>query len=138
MPIKVKHLAEIALVVSDVAEAERFYNGILGFPVVLRDPGKSLVVRLGTSFLGLYAPGVRPEDVGHWGKNVHFVIYIDPASVDEAVRILKENNVTFWGPRDAHGEIHIDLLDPFGHAPEFWARKDFKHLHGALPGSMDD
>jgi catechol 2,3-dioxygenase-like lactoylglutathione lyase family enzyme len=123
--LKIKQIAEVALVVSDLERSRIFYSEVLGleeFKYEKLVPGTGLTFHLGNGYLGLWLPGEgKIEDLGH---RAHVVLYIDPADEDKALNTLRNHNVKYWGPRYNEGhEVHIDFEDPDGHMLEFWGRK---------------
>ncbi|HMO09730.1 MAG TPA: VOC family protein [Paracoccaceae bacterium] len=55
---------ETALYAADLAAAERFYAGILGLPVILRQPGRHVFFRSGTSVLLVFDPAATAVPPG--------------------------------------------------------------------------
>jgi len=135
MAIPIRQIAEVALVVSDLARSERFYHEVLGLAVWDRIPGKNVTVRLANGFLGLWLPGAWEIPASaNWeairlegGGRQHIVFYIDLADADAALANLQRHGVRYFGPRVKEGgEVHIDFEDPDGHLLEYWARASFE------------
>jgi catechol 2,3-dioxygenase-like lactoylglutathione lyase family enzyme len=135
MPPKIKQIAEVALVVSDLERSRRFYREVLGLDEFAYDalkPGTGVTFHLANGYLGLWLPNEWPRINPHLGaiedlgRRAHIVFYIDPADEQNALTTLRQHNVKFWGPRyNREGEVHIDFEDPDGHMLEYWGRKRF-------------
>ena len=137
MPVPIKQIAEVALVVRNLERSERFYTEVLGLPVFMREPGRSVTVRLANGFIGLWVPGaweIPPSGNSapirlEGGSRSHIVFYIDLADADVALANLQRHGVRYYGPRvKENGEVHIDFEDPDGHMLEYWARASFEPL----------
>lgn len=135
MPPKIKQIAEVALVVSDLERSRRFYREVLGleeFAYGALKPGTGVTFHLANGYLGLWLPNEWPRinphlgEIEDLGRRVHIVFYIDAADEENALTTLRRHNVKFWGPRyNQEGEVHIDFEDPDGHMLEYWGRKRF-------------
>jgi catechol 2,3-dioxygenase-like lactoylglutathione lyase family enzyme len=135
VPVKIKKIAEVALVVTDLERSRRFYKEVLGLEEFHYDklkPGTGVTFHLGNGYIGLWLPGEWPRINPHLGviedlgRRVHVVFYVHPSGEQEALDTLRKHNVRFWGPRhNEQGEFHIDFEDPDGHMLEFWGRKNF-------------
>lgn len=134
MPARIKQIAEVALVVSDLERSRRFYRDVLGleeFHHASITPDRGVTFHLANGFLGLWLPGkwreVNPHltgDAGNLVGKAHVVFYIDPSEEQAALETLRRHNVKFWGPRyNERAEVHIDFEDPDGHMLEYWGRK---------------
>ena len=122
-------LFEMVLEVADLAAAERFYHGLLGFPIANRwsDDRPGLFLTLGREgFLGLWpreTGGERAIHHGRGGSHVHFAIRVSRGSLDalqarlEAAGIPVESGWEF-GP--GNRAIYID--DPDGNVVELTER----------------
>ena len=135
MPPKIKQIAEVALVVSDLERSRAFYKEVLGLQEFHWDklkPNTGVSFHLGNGYIGLWLPTEWPKINPHLGpikdlgRRAHVVLYIDPADAEAALENLRKHNVQLWGPRyNEDGEVHIDFEDPDGNMLEFWARKNF-------------
>ena len=133
MPPKIKQIAEVALVVSDLERSRRFYQEVLGLEEFHWDkmqPGAGIVFHIGNGYIGLWLPGAWPRINPHLGpaedlgRRAHVVLSIDHSEVEAGLETLRKHNVRFWGPRYGEGgEVHIDFEDPDGHMLEFLAKK---------------
>jgi catechol 2,3-dioxygenase-like lactoylglutathione lyase family enzyme len=131
--IRIKQIAEVALVVTDLERSYRFYKEVLGLEEFHYDkiqPGMGATFHLGNGYIGLWLPEQWPKVNPHLGmiedlgRRAHVVFYVDPDDEHAALEILRQHNVRFWGPRsNENGEFHIDFEDPDGHMLEFWGRK---------------
>ncbi len=52
----IRHLVEAALYAEDLERAESFYRGVLGLPLVDKEPGRHLFFRVGESMLLIFRP----------------------------------------------------------------------------------
>jgi len=130
MGIPVTGVSELVLEVVDLEAAERFYAGVLGFPVVERWPERQAIwVMAGDrTRIGLWTPQVGLER-GQGGVHVHYAMHIDPADYDRAVADLraKGQNVrehAFGGQHSRAAYVN----DPDGHLLEFWTWDVANHL----------
>src|SRR5260370_25053746 len=68
---KIKQIAEVALVVSDLERSRKFYSEVLGLEEFKYDklvPGTGLTFHLGTGYIGLWLPGEWPKINPHLGQ----------------------------------------------------------------------
>lgn len=126
MPIQTTGLSHLALRVTDLARAKRFYAETLGFPVVL-EQGDIVLVNANGVLLGMRggnpatAPGDRfdPYRVGI----DHLALAVaDPAALDGLARQLDAAGVRHNGVEDdpTTGGRYISFYDPDGIAWEFY------------------
>src|SRR5215210_4046088 len=90
-PIPVTGVSELVLEVVDLEAAERFYSGVLGFPVVDRWPDREAIwVMAGDrTRIGLWRPQVGLAG-GRGGLHVHFAMQIADDDFDAAVAQLRQ------------------------------------------------
>jgi glyoxylase I family protein len=126
MPIQITGLSHLALRVTDLARAKRFYAETLGFPVVL-EQGDLVLVNAHGVLLGMRggnpatAPGDRfdPYRVGI----DHLALAVaDPAALDGLARQLDAAGVRHNGVEDdpTTGGRYISFYDPDGIAWELY------------------
>ena len=126
MPIQTTGLSHLALRVTDLARAKRFYAETLGFPVVL-EQGDLVLVNAHGVLLGMRggnpatAPGDRfdPYRVGI----DHLALAVaDPAALDGLARQLDAAGVRHNGVEDdpTTGGRYISFYDPDGIAWELY------------------
>jgi len=126
MPIQTNGLSHLALRVTDLARAKRFYAETLGFPVVL-EQGDIVLVNAHGVLLGMRggnpatAPGDRfdPYRVGI----DHLALAVaDPAALDGLARQLDAAGVRHNGVEDdpTTGGRYISFYDPDGIAWELY------------------
>ncbi len=126
MPIQTTGLSHLALRVTDLARAKRFYTETLGFPVVL-EQGDIVLVNANGVLLGMRggnpatAPGDRfdPYRVGI----DHLALAVaDPAALDGLARQLDAAGVRHNGVEDdpTTGGRYISFYDPDGIAWELY------------------
>ncbi|TAK22723.1 MAG: VOC family protein [Chloroflexota bacterium] len=133
MAVPIVQIAEVAVVVTDLDRSVRFYNEVLGMPI-LGCEAASASLRSGDGLIGLWLPGawkVPPSDNSQpmalgGGNRQHFNFWIHKNDADAALENLKKHRVKYFGPRyNKKGEMHVDFMDPDGHMLEYWARESF-------------
>ena len=120
----IEAVVETAVYATDLAAAEQFYAGVLGLPLIARDPARHVFFRVGaagvllvfnpeapraggdlpphgTTGAGHFALGVRPETLDDWRRHL----------AASGVEIEKEVS---W-PRGGHS---LYFRDPAGNAVE--------------------
>lgn len=125
-------VSELVLEVADLAAAERFYAGVLGFPVVERwlERGAIWVMAGTRTRIGLWTPQVGIAG-GQGGAHVHFAVHVDGEDFPAVVRQL-----------ELHGlPVHLEdfgergdaayVTDPDGNVVEFWTWDVARHLPAA-------
>lgn len=115
---------EVTLEVKDLGQAERFYAGIIGLPVVARWGEDRPAVWLnagGGGFLGLWsvaAGGDRAIHGGRGGRHVHFALQVHSGTLrDLAIRIEATGYTTEWQHFD-NGNVALYVDDPDGNVLE--------------------
>ena len=110
---------EVVIPVRDLARAERFYCGVLGLEVGLRDTGRNwLFLRAGGS-AGMV---VLQEDKGEWPSR-HFALRVEETDIESAAAVLHARGVAIDGPV-FHAWMparSVYFTDPDGHALELCA-----------------
>ena len=121
--IPVHGVYEIAIPVRNLAQAEAFYTGTLGFTVGLRDEERNWVF-LDTG--GMTGMVVLQENTGEWPV-LHFAFAAtDKTDLDRAKVLLEDAGTTTQGPvhHEWMGADSLYFNDPDGHALEFiWVPK---------------
>jgi catechol 2,3-dioxygenase-like lactoylglutathione lyase family enzyme len=127
--IPVTGVSELVLEVSDLEAAERFYAGVLGFPVVDRWPGRGAIwVMAGTGTrIGLWKPQVGLFG-SRGGVHVHFAMHIADSDYDAAVDRLRSlgqavEETAFEGAGRA-----AYVRDPDENVVELWTWDVGEHL----------
>jgi len=128
--VPVTGVSELVLEVVDLEAAERFYAGVLGFPVVDRWPDREAVwVMAGDrTRIGLWRPQVGLHG-GRGGLHVHFAMQIADEDFDATVALLSERGQEVKTARfgTTHGRAaYVD--DPDGNVVEFWTWDVAEHL----------
>jgi catechol 2,3-dioxygenase-like lactoylglutathione lyase family enzyme len=116
---------EIAITVSNLERSEQFYREVLGMRVLLRIPGKCVIMMMGEEpyrFLGLWLPEAHGALVGQGIAKMHFTMQIDIADVDPWEQQFKRYGVRAPKRVKDNGDVHFDFEDPDGHPLELWAR----------------
>jgi lactoylglutathione lyase len=108
---------ELAIPVKDLARAEAFYMGTLGFQEGIRNTDRNR--------LFLYVGGkagmiVLIEDKGEW-PTLHFAFSVADRDLEPAAAMLKEKGVAVGDPviHDWMGSRSVYFDDPDGHQLEF-------------------
>lgn len=119
--LRPKALDHLALKVTDMANAVRFYHEILGLELQRRsgpndNGGEMAVLRAGEQKLDLFS---RPDFVSADKDDPvgmdHLCLIMDVPSVDALVTHLQRANVDiFWGPVERHGSTSVYVYDPDG------------------------
>lgn len=110
---------EVAIRVSDLPRAERFYCEVLELEVGLRDTTRNWTFLRAGGFAGMI---VLQEDKGEWPTQ-HFAFTIEPSDIERSVALLKERGVEMDGPH-FHAWMpatSIYFSDPDGHQLELCA-----------------
>ncbi len=121
------------LEVLDLAEAERFYAEVLGFPVVERWIEREAVwVMAGRQTrIGLWQPQVGLGG-GRGGVHVHYALQIAEGDFDAAVTRLRgrgyEPEIVRFSAEDRGRALYV--ADPDGNVVEFWTWNVAEHLNG--------
>jgi catechol 2,3-dioxygenase-like lactoylglutathione lyase family enzyme len=120
--IPVSGVSELVLEVVDLEAAERFYAGVLGFPVVERWPQREAfwVLAGERTRIGLWRPQVGLAG-GRGGIHVHYAMHIAEEDYDAAVERLRAHGYdphqeTFGA---SHGRAAY-VNDPDGNVVELW------------------
>src|SRR5688500_15314886 len=107
-------LAKLMIFVPDLAEAKRFYGGVLGFALREED-GDRLVFAHGACDLLAFRCD-RPAPVGDYSREARSVFVFGVASVDDSMRELRARGVRFLHERPAENALgrYAAFVDPFG------------------------
>jgi predicted enzyme related to lactoylglutathione lyase len=125
--IPVTGVNELVLEVLDLERAVAFYEGVLGFPVYLRDESRAWLMAGTGTRIGLWTPQVGLAD-GRGGVHVHYALHIDDADYDAAVARLRAHGC------DVHEEDFDErgraayVTDPDGNVVELWTRDVSREL----------
>lgn len=124
MPPTIRQIVETAVYVNDLDAAETFYGGLLGLPVIRREPGRHVFFRVGDAdvLLAFLPQATIAGDIlpahGASGPG-HFAFGIERASLDawrerlDAAGIVIEQEVR-WPP----GGVSLYFRDPAGNSVE--------------------
>jgi catechol 2,3-dioxygenase-like lactoylglutathione lyase family enzyme len=126
-------VSEIAFWVEDLDRAVAFYRDRLGFAVQDFEPGKHAFLRGGGDFLVVLFnrknPGTTLADdylartAGPRGDVYHVAFKVDPASLDQMCRELREGGLQIKGPVEfATGRRSYFFEDPDEHYIELTDR----------------
>jgi catechol-2,3-dioxygenase len=117
--IPVTGVNELVLEVLDLETAERFYAGVLGFPVALRSEDRVWVTAGGQTRIGLWAPQVGIAD-GRGGVHVHYAMHIDEADYAAAVTRLRDHGYEPHEEDFGESGRAAYVTDPDGNVVELW------------------
>jgi catechol-2,3-dioxygenase len=129
--IPVSGVSELVLEVVDLDEAEAFYSGVLGLPVVDRweDGGRVWLMAGTQTRIGLWRPQLGIAN-GRGGLHVHYALHIDDSEFDSAVERLRADG---YAPEivsfddDCRGRS-LYVTDPDGNVVECWTWDVQGHL----------
>lgn len=133
MPVPTMGVTELVLEARDLEASERFYNEVLGLPVVGRWEGESFRGREAVwlqsgdqTRIGLWKPQVGIAG-SRGGVHVHFAMTVTEADYDVLVAQVRErgvhvDEVYFGDDPAAPGQRSAYVTDPDGHVVEFWTR----------------
>jgi catechol 2,3-dioxygenase-like lactoylglutathione lyase family enzyme len=128
--IQTSGVSELVLEVADLAAAEQFYAGVLGFPVVERwEERQALWVMAGTQTrIGLWTPQVGIAG-GRGGAHVHFALKIEEAEFAATVDRLESRGLPVHIEHFTNGRGNAAFVtDPDGNVVEFWTWDVAEHL----------
>ena len=143
--IPVSGVCEIALEMNDLEAGERFYSGVLGFPVVERwaTRGGAIWVMAGEQTrIGLWRPQLGLGG-GRGGVHVHYAMHIAEPDYSAAVQRLRDagyevldHDHSKYGRGRGRAAY---VTDPGGHVVELWTWDVAEHVRenerGESPGS---
>lgn len=117
--IEIRGVYEVAIKVRNLEAAERFYLGVLGLEVGLRDEARRWVFLRAGGSKGMV---VLQEDAGDWPRQ-HFAFRVSEEAMAEATRELSEHGVALEGPmlHDWMPARSVYFTDPDGHDLELCA-----------------
>lgn len=120
-------ISHFALNVTNMERAEKFYTGVLGFPVLMRthtqaglqhielDAGNVAIALFESPELDLKAAHKTMTDDGY----LHFAFDANYDRFDDTLQALKESDVKMDGePRDWGKSFSVYFSDPDGHQLE--------------------
>ena len=128
----VSGLAELTLEAETLEGMESFYNSILGFEVLSRDPDRVWLAVGERTRLGLWSSGTK-EFGDRGGRHVHFAFSTASGRIHDLAEHLRAAGVEVQGPVEhPGGDRSIYFRDPCGNVVEAW---DFFHRgEGARDG----
>ncbi len=125
--LKLEGISHYGLNVRNMARAEQFYSGVLGFPVIMRtstkaglqhvevDAGNVAIALFESPELDLTAAHKTMTEDGY----LHFAFAGDYTRFDEILKSLKDSGVAIDGePRDWGSSVSVYFSDPDGHQLE--------------------
>jgi len=125
-------VCEIALEMNDLEAGERFYSGILGFPVVERwsaRGGAIWVMAADRTRIGLWRPQIGLGG-GRGGVHLHYAMHLPAADYDAAVARLEQQGQQVeqheFGGYGGSRAVYVD--DPDGNVVELWTWDVAQHL----------
>jgi catechol 2,3-dioxygenase-like lactoylglutathione lyase family enzyme len=125
MPIR--GVSELTLEVVDLSRSVQFYTQALGLPVVERWEHRGVVWLMAgeRTRIGLWEPQVGLAG-GRGGIHVHYALYIDEVSFDEAVERLRRFGHDVEIDQDRGRAAYVS--DPDGNVVELWTWDVAQHL----------
>jgi len=141
--VPVSGVCEITLEQNNLAAAEEFYAGVLGFPVVERWADETVWVMAGDrTRIGLWRPQIGLGG-GRGGVHVHYAMGLPADSYAGVVERIRKHGYTVLDHDHgnyAHGRGRAAYVtDPGGHVVELWTWDVATHLKelaaGESPGS---
>ncbi len=123
---------EAALYAGDLDAAERFYGGVLGFPVLLREAGRHVFFRCAGAVLLIFDPAATERPSGgplpvppHGARGPgHVAFAARAAEIDEWRARLEAAGVPIEADfRWPNGARSIYFRDPAGNSVEFAERR---------------
>jgi len=137
MPINPLAYAHVRLTVTDIDRSRAFYDAVLGLPVVLEIPPDAdeatrehlgflyggVLYQLGDAILGLRPVGREAFDEDRTGLDHLSFALPDHASLEAAVTVLEENQVSHGSIKDIGLGWILEFRDPDGIALELFAPK---------------
>jgi catechol 2,3-dioxygenase-like lactoylglutathione lyase family enzyme len=129
--VDVTGVSELVLEVVDLDAAERFYAGVLGFPVVERWPEREAIwVMAGDrTRIGLWRPQVGLHG-GRGGLHVHFAMHLPADRYDAALEHLRAQGEEPIEQGFGNRGRAIYVYDPDGNVVELWTWNVGEHLTG--------
>jgi catechol-2,3-dioxygenase len=125
-------ICELTLEVRDMERMERFYAGVLGCPVISREPERMWLACGPYTRLGLWLPG-RKEFGDEGGRHVHFALSAAPGRLDALAERLVDLGIEHRGPVEHDGgDRSLYVRDPEGNVTEVW--DFFRRPDGARRG----
>ena len=131
--IPVNGVSELVLEVVDLADAEAFYAGAFGFPVVDRseDSGRVWLMAGTQTRIGLWRPQLGIAS-GRGGLHVHYALHIDDKDFDAAAARLRAHGydleIVSFDDDDRGRSFYV--ADPDGNVVERWTWDVKGHLAG--------
>ena len=116
-------LGKIMIFVSDLAEAKRFYAGVLGFPVKSEMPNRLEFAHASCDFAAFKCEkDAIIEDYANVARSV-FVFEVE--SIEKTMDNLRAKGVVFLHQTPAENEFsrYAAFADPFGNVHEIFERK---------------
>ena len=126
--IPVTGVNELVLEALDLEAAERFYAGVLGFPVISRSDERVWLMAGDRTRIGLWTPQVGIAG-GRGGVHVHYAMHIAESDFGASVDRLRgqghDPEVVEFEETDSRAAY---VTDPDGNVVELWTYDVGKHL----------
>jgi catechol-2,3-dioxygenase len=126
--IPVTGVNELVLEALDLAAAEQFYAGVLGFPVISRSDDRVWVMAGDRTRIGLWMPQVGIAQ-GRGGVHVHYALSISETDFEPALERLRDHGyepeVVEFEETDSRAAY---VTDPDGNVVELWTYDVARHL----------
>ena len=113
-------ICELTLETRDMHAMERFYCGVLGASVLVREDDRVWLAVGERARLGLWTPGEK-EFGDEGGRHVHFAFAADRGRLDAIAERLSAAGIEHRGPVEHDGgDRSVYAEDPEGNVVEVW------------------
>ncbi|QEC48711.1 VOC family protein [Baekduia soli] len=132
MTMLTRGLSELTLQTRDPDGLARFYEAVLGLPVLSREDDRVWLACGEQTRLGLWSPGEK-EFGDEGGRHVHYAFSVAPGALDEIAGRLRALGREPRGPVEHDGgDRSLYFEDPEGNLVEAW--DIFEQGEGAREG----
>lgn len=116
-------LGIMMIFVSDLDEAKRFYNDVLGFAVKSQHSDHLEFVHDGCDFIAFKCE--QDATVENYSRVARSVFVFEVESIERSLRELRAKGVKFLHDEPAENEFcrYAAMTDPFGNVHELYERK---------------
>ncbi|MEL6560706.1 MAG: VOC family protein [Bacteroidota bacterium] len=120
---KIKKIKETCLYVTDLDQTEKFYHGLLGFPIIFKKAGRHIFFRVGSDVLLCFIAEITRNDTHlppHFGSGEqHLAFEVSQEDYDSMKADLKNLDIPVIHEEHWRGNIYsVYFKDPDGHLLE--------------------